>query len=385
MRKFIHFTQPLFGKEEKKEVLSALDSGWVTLGPRTKQFEEEFAKYVGAKYAVAVSSCTAGIHLSLIAAGIKPGDEVISTPFTFVASLNPIVHIGAKPVLVDIDPATFNIDPDKIEEKITKRTRAILPVHYGGQAADMDKILRIAKKYKLKVIEDAAHAAGSSFGKKKIGTHGDFVNFSFHPVKNMSTGDGGMITTNNAEYASQLTMLRLHGMSKDAWKRHSAAGSWRYDIQMPGYKYNMTDISAALGIQQLKKLDRFIKIRQDYAKIYDEAFADMPEITIPVKAKNRVHIYSLYTILVDTSNLTMTRDQIVEELKKAQIGTSVYFIPIHFFTYYKNTYNYKKGDFPHAEAVFEKIISLPLYPKMKPSDINYVVKTLKKIISQHRK
>lgn len=385
MRKFIHFTQPLFGKEEKKEVLDALSSGWVTLGPRTKQFEEDFAKYVGAKYAIAVTSCTAGIHISLIAAGIKPGDEIITSPFTFVASVNPIIHLGAKPVMVDIDPVTFNIDPDKIEEKITKRTKAILPVHYGGQAADMDKILRIAKKHNLKVIEDAAHASGSSFGKKKIGTHGDLVNFSFHPVKNMSTGDGGMITTNNEEYASLLMMLRLHGMSKDAWKRHSATGSWRYDIEMPGYKYNMTDISAALGIQQLKKLDGFIKTRQDYAMVYDHAFSDIPEITIPVKAKNRDHIYSLYTILLDTSNLKISRDEIVDELKKAQIGVSVYFIPVHLFSYYKNTYKYKVGNFPQAEAVFEKIISLPLYPKMSPSDLKYVIKTLKKLILKNRK
>lgn len=385
MRKFIHFTQPLFGKEEKKEVLDALSSGWVTLGPRTKQFEEDFAKYVGAKYAIAVTSCTAGIHISLIAAGIKPGDEIITSPFTFVASVNPIIHLGAKPVMVDIDPVTFNIDPDKIEEKITKRTKAILPVHYGGQGADMDKILRIAKKHNLKVIEDAAHASGSSFGKKKIGTHGDLVNFSFHPVKNMSTGDGGMITTNNEEYASLLMMLRLHGMSKDAWKRHSATGSWRYDIEMPGYKYNMTDISAALGIQQLKKLDGFIKTRQDYAMVYDHAFSDIPEITIPVKAKNRDHIYSLYTILLDTSNLKISRDEIVDELKKAQIGVSVYFIPVHLFSYYKNTYKYKVGNFPQAEAVFEKIISLPLYPKMSPSDLKYVIKTLKKLILKNRK
>lgn len=385
MRKFIHFTQPLFGKEEKKEVFDALNSGWVTLGPRTKQFEEDFAKYVGAKYAIAVTSCTAGIHLSLIAAGIKTGDEIITTPFTFVASVNPIIHLGAKPVMVDIDPITFNIDPDKIEEKITKRTKAILPVHYGGQAADMDKILRIAKKHNLKVIEDAAHGSGSSFGKKKIGTHGDLVNFSFHPVKNMSTGDGGMITTNNEEYASQLMMLRLHGMSKDAWKRHSATGSWRYDIEMPGYKYNMTDISAALGIQQLKKLDGFIKTRQDYAKIYDQAFSDIPEITIPVKAKNRDHIYSLYTILLDTSNLKISRDEIVDTLKKAQIGVSVYFIPVHLFSYYKTAFKYKKGDFPQAEAVFEKIISLPLYPKMSPADLKYVIKTLKTLILENRK
>lgn len=385
MKKFIHFAQPLFGHEEKKEIISALDSGWVTLGPRTRQFEEEFAKYVGSKFAIAVSSCTAGIHISLIVAGIQPGDEVITTPMSFVATVNPVVHLGAKPVFVDIDPLTFNIDVSKIEKKITKKTKAIIPVHYGGQAANMDKIMSLAKKYKLKVIEDAAHGTGGSFNGRKIGTHGDFVNFSFHPIKNMSTGDGGMITTNNEEAASKLMMLRLHGMSRDAWKRHAANGSWRYDIEYPGYKYNMTDLSAALGIRQLEKVDSFIKTRKDYAKIYDSLLADVPEITTPYVGKDEDHIYSLYSVLLDTSNLKISRDQVIEELKKANIGSSVYFIPIHLFTYYKKTYKYKLGDFPISEEVFEKIISLPLYPRMKKTDIHYVVKTLKKIISSNRK
>ncbi len=383
-RPFIHFTQPLFGEEEKAEVLSALDSGWVTLGPRTKQFEEDFAAYVGSKYAVAVSSNTAGLYLSLLVAGIKPGDEVITTPFTFVATLNTIVQAGAVPVLVDIDEQTFNIDPAKIEEKITAKTKAIMPVHYAGLAVDMDKILEIAKKHNLKVIEDAAHAAGASYKGKKIGTHGDLAVFSFHPVKNMSTGDGGMITTNNEEYATKLSMLRLHGMSKDAWKRHTATGTWRYDVEVPGFKFNMTDISAALGIHQLKKLDGFIATRKKYAKMYDHAFANVKEITVPYIPPKEEHIYSLYTIRIDTANLKISRDDFVEKLKEAGIGVSVYFIPVHYFTYYKNTFGYKEGDFPVSEKVFEEIMSLPLYPRMKEDDVTYVQQTLLRLIEENK-
>jgi dTDP-4-amino-4,6-dideoxygalactose transaminase len=385
MKKFIHIGQPFFGKEEKKEVLAALDSGWVTLGPRTKQFEEDFAKFVGAKYAVAVSSCTAGIHLSLLAAGIGQGDEVITTPFTFVASANPIVHVGAKPVFVDIDPQTFNIDASQIEKKITKKTKAIIPVHYAGLPVDLDAIRKIAKKHKLILIEDGAHAAGATYNKEKIGSIGDMTNFSFHPLKNMSTGDGGMVTTNNEKYATALQKFRLHGMSRDAWKRHTATGSWRYDVDEAGYKYNMTDIQAALGIHQLKKLPQFLKIRKEYAKLYDKAFAKVPEITVPFITSGQKHIYTLYTIKIDTSNLKITRDEIVEELKKANIGTNIQFIPVHYFTYYSKAYGYKKGDFPNVEKVFEEILSLPLYPKMKINEINYVSKTLINLIKNNRK
>jgi dTDP-4-amino-4,6-dideoxygalactose transaminase len=249
----------------------------------------------------------------------------------------------------------------------------------------MDAIMKIAKKHSLIVIEDAAHATGAEYNGKKVGSYGDMTNFSFHPVKNMSTGDGGMVTTNNEKYAERLSQLRLHGMSKDAWKRHSIAGSWKYDIEEPGYKYNMMDTQAALGIQQLKKVKGFIKTREDYAKKYDIAFSVVPEITIPFNIRKNEHIYSLYTIKIDSSSLTIGRDEIYEELKKAQIGPSVYFIPVHHFSYYKKKYGYNIGDFPVADKVFEQILSLPLHPGMKPSDISYVAKTLIKIITSHRK
>jgi len=384
MNKFIPVGQPLFGKEEKKEILDAMDSGWVTLGPRTKQFEEAFAKYVGAKYAIAVSSCTAAIHLALLAAGIGTGDEVITTPFTFVATINPIVHVGAKPVFTDINSETFLIDTTQIEKKITKKTKAIIPVHYAGLPADIHAIKQLTQKYSLLLIEDAAHAAGAKYKNKYIGSIGDMACFSFHPLKNICTGDGGMITTNNKDYAEKLQKLRLHGMSRDAWKRYTATGSWRYDVQEPGYKYNMTDLAAALGIHQLRKLPKFIKIRKYYAEIYDKYFTKIPEITIPT-TNNVEHIYTLYTIKINTSQLKITRDEIVEELKKSGVGTNIQFIPVHYFSYYRDTFGYKKGDFPRTEAVFEEILSLPLYPKMSKTDVVTVAKIVIDLIIKNRK
>ncbi len=384
MKHYIHFAQPLFGREEKKELLDTLDSGWVTLGPRTKQFEEETARYVGSKYAVGVTSCTAGLHLALLSADVGSGDEAITSIFTFAASANTIIHVGATPVLVDIDPKTFNIDPKRIEERIGPKTKAIVVMHYGGQPADMEKILRIAKKHKLVVIEDAATAIGASYKKKMIGNIGDLTCFSFHPIKNISTGDGGMVTTNNKKYAERLMILRLHGMSKDAWKRHSASGSWRYDIVEPGYKYNMTDIQAALGIHQLRKLESFMQKRDEYANLYDEAFSKIPEITLPFVGKDIRHARNLYTIEIDSTKLSITRDELVEKLKKANIGVSVYYIPLHTFTFYKKMFHYKRGDFPIAERIFERIISLPLYPKMRKTDIQYITKILIKLIQQYR-
>jgi dTDP-4-amino-4,6-dideoxygalactose transaminase len=384
MKKFIPFSQPMFGKAEINEVAKAMESGWVTLGPKTKDFEEQFAKYVGSKYAVGVTSCTAALFLSLISAGIGDGDEVITTIFTFAATANAIIHTGAKPVFVDIEKDTFNIDPKKIQEKITKKTKAIIPVHYAGLPVNLDAIYSLAKKNNLLVIEDAAHAIGSKYKSKMIGSFGNLVSYSFHPIKNISTGDGGMITTDDEEVAQKLSRLRLHGMSKDAWKRHSSTGSWRYDILEAGYKYNMTDIAAALGIHQLKKLEKFIEVRTKYADIYTSLLGKIPEVTVPTNSQSVRNSWNLYTVKVDAKKLSITRDEIIEELKKMNIGVSVYFVPLHLFTYYKK-YGYKPGDFPVAEKVFEGIVSLPLYPKMTKGDVVYVAKSLEKIISIHQK
>lgn len=384
MRKYIHFAQPLFGKEEKREILSVLQSGWVTLGPKVGQFEEEFAKYVGAKYAVAVSSCTAALHLSALVAGLGKGDEVITTPFTFAATSNILFHVGATPVFVDIDEKTFNIDTAKIEAKITPRTKAIMPVHYGGQPVDMEKVVKLAKKYNLKIIEDAAHAIGTEYKGRRIGAIGDLTCFSFHPIKNISTGDGGMITTDNKDYAEKLMLLRLHGMSKEAWKRHAKAGSWKYDILSAGFKYNMTDLQAALGIHQLRKLDTFIAKRESYAGIYDKLLGKIAEITLPYVEKNIRHARNLYTVMIDTSRLKINRDDLVERLKEANIGVSVYFIPLYHFSYYQKL-GYKKTGLPITERIYQKIISLPLYPKMRLADIYYVAKTVKGLIEKNRR
>lgn len=384
MNKFIPFAQPLFGKEEKNEVLDALDSGWVTLGPRTHQFEEDFAKYVGSKYAVAMSSCTAGLFLSLHASGISKGDEVITTILTFAATANPIVQLGGVPIFVDVMEDSLNIDVSKIEEKITKKTKALMIMHYGGQAVDMAKVKSLAKKYKLLIIEDAATAVGTEYKGTRIGNIGDATVFSFHAIKNMSTGDGGMVTTNNKNLYDKLCLLRLHGMSKDAWKRHSAVGSWRYDVSLPGYKFNMTDIQAALGIQQLKKLDKFIAVRQKYASIYDEKFSKIAEIRIPHNDTSNRHARNLYTVQIDISKLTITRDQIVEEMKKRNIGANVYYMPLYELSFYKKDLKVKPSDFPVAQKVFKKMLTLPLYPKMTIEEVNYVADTLIEIVTNFK-
>lgn len=384
MNKFIPFAQPLFGKEEKNEVVDALDSGWVTLGPRTHQFEEDFAKYVGSRYAVAMSSCTAGLFLSLLASGISKGDEVITTILTFAATANPIVQLGGVPIFVDVMEDSLNIDVSKIEEKITKKTKALMIMHYGGQAVDMAKVKSLAKKYKLLIIEDAATAVGTEYKGTRIGNIGDATVFSFHAIKNMSTGDGGMVTTNNKNLYDKLCLLRLHGMSKDAWKRHSAVGSWRYDVSLPGYKFNMTDIQAALGIQQLKKLDKFIAVRQKYASIYDEKFSKIAEIRIPHNDTSNRHARNLYTVQIDISKLTITRDQIVEEMKKRNIGANVYYMPLYELSFYKKDLKVKPSDFPVAQKVFKKMLTLPLYPKMTIEEVNYVADTLIEIVTNFK-
>lgn len=384
MDKFIPFAQPLFGKEEKDEVLDALDSGWVTLGPRTHQFEEDFAKYVGSKYAVAMSSCTAGLFLSLLASGISKGDEVITTILTFAATANPIVQLGGVPIFVDVMEDSLNIDVSKIEEKITKKTKALMIMHYGGQAVDMAKVKSLAEKYKLLIIEDAATAVGTEYKGTRIGNIGDATVFSFHAIKNMSTGDGGMVTTNNKNLYDKLCLLRLHGMSKDAWKRHSAVGSWRYDVSLPGYKFNMTDIQAALGIQQLKKLDKFIAVRQKYASIYDEKFSKIAEIRIPHNDTSNRHARNLYTVQIDISKLTITRDQIVEEMKKRNVGANVYYMPLYELSFYKKDLKVKPSDFPVAQKVFKKMLTLPLYPKMTIEEVNYVADTLIEIVTNFK-
>jgi len=358
----IPYCQADIGDEEISAVTEVLRSGWLTMGERTLEFERLLAEYVGTEDAVAVNSCTAALHLSLLALGIEGGDEVITTPFTFAATANVIVHTGAKPVFADIDRNTYNIDPDEIIKKITPRTKAIIPVHYAGLPCDMDAISEIARDYRLHVVEDAAHAIGASYKGRKIGLLSDATCFSFYATKNMTTGEGGMITTNNKWLADRIRILRQHGMSNNAWNRYSDNGNWYYEITDCGWKYNTTDINAAMGIVQLGKLDGFIEKRKHYAGIYNEALENYG--VVPV---GDGHVYHLYPFLVSDY-----RNELIEGLKAQGIICSVHFIPLHLHPYYKGY-----GNFPNAEWVYERELSLPLYPKMTEEDVNRVVDTMR--------
>ena len=375
-KQFLPYYQPLIEEDEIKEVVDTLKSGWLTMGPKTIEFEKLIAEYTGAKHAIAVNSCTAALHLSLIVLGIGKGDEVITTLFTFASTGNVIVHTGAKPVFVDIERETYNIDPEKIKEAITPKTKAIIPVHYAGQPCDMKAIMEIAEDYSLFVVEDAAHAIGAEYEGRRIGTFGTTTCFSFYATKNMTTGEGGAITTNDDKLGDKLRILRLHGISKDAWKRYSEKGNWYYEIENCGWKYNMTDMQAALGIHQIKKLDTFIEIRRRYAQIYNEELRKIGGLITPYEKPNVKHVYHLYPILLENYN----RDEFIEKMQEKSIGCSVHFIPLHLHPFYKNIFGFKKGDFTNAEWIYEREVSLPLYPKMKEEDIHGVVNTVKDII-----
>jgi dTDP-4-amino-4,6-dideoxygalactose transaminase len=382
---FLPFSQPFIGNKEIEEVVSTLRSGWITTGPKAQEFERKFSEYVDSKYAVAVNSCTAALHLALEALGIDKNDEVITTTFTFASTVNVIIYQNAKPVLVDIKEDTYNIDPDKISEAITSKTKAIIPVHYGGQPCDMDLILKIAKENNVAVIEDAAHAVGSEFKGKKIGSISDITCFSFYPTKNITTIEGGMITTNSKELAEKTRILSLHGMSRDAWKRYSSNGSWFYEIEYPGYKYNMTDIQASLGLVQLERIDDFYRIREKQAEIYLKAFKNTPEIITPKISKNVKHTWHLFPIQLNLDLLKIDRARFIEALKAENIGSSVHFIPVHLHPFYAKTFGFKKGDFPVAEKVYNRIVSLPIYPKMTAKDVNDVILAVRKILDNSRK
>jgi dTDP-4-amino-4,6-dideoxygalactose transaminase len=384
-KEFLPYALPLIEAEEYEQVREALASGWLSRGPKTQRFEAEFAAYVGAKFAVGLNSCTAGLHLGLLAMGIGPGDEVITTPFTFAATVNTIIHTGATPVLVDIDPRTYNINPELIAAKITSKTKAIVPVHYAGQSCAMDEINAIAAKHGLSVMEDAAHAVYTQYKGRMIGGISDLTVFSFYATKNLCTGEGGMITTSNEELADRLRVYSLHGMSQNAWNRYSAAGSWFYEIEYPGYKYNMTDIQAGLGLAQLHKLERMQQVRTGYVRRYQEAFTKVPELIVPYEEPQNRHAWHLYGIRVREELLTIGRNRFIEELKAANIGTSVHFIPIHFHPYYRERFSYKPGDFPVTEAVYQGLISLPLYPKMTPQDVEDVIAAVTDVVRRNKR
>lgn len=381
---FLIFGSPLIGREEINEVVDSLKTGWLGTGPKVGRFEQLIREYIGVKYALALNSCTAGLHLSLLATGIGPGDEVITTPMTFGATGNVIEHVGARPVFVDIELPSMNIDPGKIEEKITKKTRAIMPVHIAGRPCNMDVIMQIAKKHKLKVIEDAAHAFGAKYHGRKIGSIGDLTAFSFYVTKNLITGEGGMVTTDNKKYADFIQLYALHGMSKGAWKRYSDEGFKHYLIQAPGYKYNMMDLQAAIGIHQLARFEKNQKQRRKIWQRYNEAFRDLPLETPSDPEPDTIHAYHLYTILVDIDKLKASREVIQAALHAENIGIGIHFISLHLHPFYKKKYGYKRGDFPNSEYVSDRTISLPFSAKLTDGDVEDVIKAVRKVFLYYR-
>lgn len=382
---FLPFSRALIEEEEIRAVLEVLQSGWLTTGPRVREFEAEFGKYTGASHAVAFSSCTAALHLALAAIGIGEGDEVILPTMTFASSGEVVLYFKAKPVLVDCKKGTFHADPEQIARAVTARTRAILPVHYAGYPCDMDAILSIARQHGLKVIEDAAHALPSRYKNRIVGTLGDITCFSFYATKTLTTGEGGMATTESNELAERMRVLSLHGISKDAWKRYTAEGTWRYDILEIGYKYNLTDLQASLGIAQLRKCGAMWARRAALAERYNNALASVDAFEIPQVPLDVQHAWHLYVVQVNSSALRIDRNRVIEELKGRGIGTSVHFIPLHFHTLYQKQLGYRMGQFPNAEERFEGAISLPIYAAMTDEDSNRVIEGLYEIARIHRR
>lgn len=368
---FIPIARPDIGQEEIDEVVDTLRSGWLVYGRKTQRFEQAFAEFVGAPHAVGVSSCTAGMHLALLALGVGPGDEVITTPLTFAATANVIVHVGATPVLADICADDLNIDPAEIERRITPRTRAIMPVHYAGQPYRMDEVLDIARRHNLRVIEDAACAVGSRYRGRPVGSFGDCAVFSFYAIKNMTTSEGGMLTTAGTELAEQVSVLRNQGMDANAWNRYAEGGMPFYTVSTPGFNYRMTDLQASIGLGQLPKLPAFNRRRAELAALYDAMFAELAAVEPPVVRTEVETNWYIYVIRLNEG--CPPRNEVVDRLRAKGIGTAVHYLPVHYHPYYRERYGFQRGDFPVAEAEFERIISIPLFPQMTEGDVERVV------------
>lgn len=379
---FLPFALPEIGEEEISEVVASLRSGWVTTGPKAKQFEADFVEYLGGDVeAIAVNSATAGLHLGLEAMGIGPGDEVITTTHTFTATAEVIRYLGADPVFVDVDPETLCIDVAAVERAITSQTKAIIPVHFAGRAADMSSLLAIARKYGLRVMEDAAHALPTTCDGKLIGTlDSDVTVFSFYANKTITTGEGGMLVTKNPEIAKRARVMRLHGINRDAFDRFTAkAPSWYYEIVAPGFKYNMTDIAASIGVHQLKKANLFQSKRADIAALYDKELAGLPIILPPHAAGQDVHSWHLYVIQLDSS-VRVSRDSFIERMFAQGIGCSVHYIPLHLQPYWRDRYGLVPEMFPASQRIYERTLSLPLYTRMTEGDVKRVVSAVKEAL-----
>ena len=382
---FIPYNLPDITQAEIDEVVDTLRSGWIAKGPRTLKFEKEFAEYLGAKHAIAVNSCTAALHISLLTQNIGPGDEVITTPMTFASTASTILHCGAKPVFADIDYRTGCIDPEEIAKKITPHTKAIVPVHYSGQVCDLDRIYELADEHNLYVSEDAAHALWSCYKGRLIGNKlRGAASYSFYATKNLATGDGGMLVTDRDDIAERARILVGQGMSHNAWNRYAKGGSWKYDIVEPGYKYNMFDIQAALGLVQLSRMEEMQARRLAIAARYQEEFGKIDAVEPPFVPEFTTHCWHLYVLRIVPELLTIDRDQFIVELNERNVGTSVHFIPTHTMTAFRKL-GWKEGDFPMAEKHFERIISLPLYPSMTDEQVQYVIDAVRDIVEKYHK
>jgi dTDP-4-amino-4,6-dideoxygalactose transaminase len=391
-KRFIPFHRPSIGEEEIAEVVDTLRSGWLTTGPKTAQFEREFANYVGSPFALAVNSCTAGLHLALAALDIGRGDEVITTPLTFCATVNAILHVGATPVLADVR-SDGNLDPNSIEMRITPRTKAIVPVHLAGLPCDLASIWRIAKKWRLRVIEDAAHAVGAIYDGKLIGAaaqapgmSSDAVAFSFYATKNLTTAEGGMVTTASHDLYERMKLLCLHGISRDAWNRYSEKGNWYYQVHESGFKYNLSDLQSAMGIHQLRKLERFIETRIRHARHYSTILAGAEGLELPQEAPPLArHAWHLYSIRLNLEKLSIDRGQFIEALRERRIGTSVHFIPIPLHPFFRSFASLSQNQCPTALELYPRLITLPLYPEMTEAEVEYVGHTVRDLLSQFRR
>lgn len=384
---FLVFGKPCLGEEEEREVLDTLRSGWIGTGPKALRFEQMFADYVGCKHALAVNSCTAALHLSLIAAGIEPGDEVITSPLTFAATANVVVHAGARPVFADIDPKTLNITAANIERAITPRTRAVTVVHFGGLPCQMTEIADIAHRHNLALVEDAAHAVGSRYNGRLIGGLGNLACFSFYANKNLTTAEGGMITTDDDEQADKIAVYRLHGLSRHAWQRYASRRLMLSDAMYPGYKYNMPDLAASLGIHQLQRVEDSLVIRERYAHRYNQAFSSLPGVKLqprPADDLNR-HGLHLYVLLLDLNQFRVGRNQIIDALLAENIGAALHYRALHMHPYYRDTYGYRPEDFPAAASAGESILSLPLTPCMAEQDAADVIEAVHKVLAAYHR
>ncbi|HXT63746.1 MAG TPA: DegT/DnrJ/EryC1/StrS family aminotransferase [Pyrinomonadaceae bacterium] len=382
---FIVFGAPQIEREEIDEVVRCLESGWIGTGPRVAQFETEFAAYKGQPFAAAVGSCTAAMHLSVLAAGLAEGDEVITTPLTFCATVNAIIHAGATPVLADIDGESMNIDPIEIEGRITPRTKAIVPVHFAGRPCDMKSITAIAERHRLRIIEDCAHAIETEYHGRKAGTFGDFGCFSFYATKNVTTGEGGMVLTRNENELARIRMLALHGMSKDAWKRFSDEGYKHYFVVESGFKCNMMDLQAAIGIHQLRRVEANWKRREEIWSRYNDAFSDLP-VTLPAPPEPETrHAYHLYTLLVDQERAGVSRDEFLEAMTAHNIGVGVHYLSIPEHPVYQEKFGWQPADYPNAMRVGRETVSLPLSAKLTNSEVSYVVEAVRNVLSAKSK